>query len=116
MKRIILISFCLLSYLIAFPQIQTNCENKLDTAQIIKIAKRHNAYWTLNWYRPPAIQYDSQQCIWTVVSSKSKHTNRGNCKNTNGCTLVKTVTLEIDGKKKKAISRKQKKKCYPNYE
>lgn len=96
---------------------QTNgCENRIDTTQVIIIAKRHNAYWTSDWSAQPGIKFDAQSCTWTVVSSKSRYTNRGRCKRTNGCTLVKTETLIIDARTKKVLSRNNNKKIYPNYE
>ena len=96
---------------------QTNsCNNRLDTAHVIKIAKRNNAYWQRTWLAQPTIKFDEQNCTWTVVSSKSSHTNRGECQYTNGCTLVKTVTLVIDAKTKKVLSKNTHKKLYPNYE
>lgn len=55
-------------------------------------------------------------CYWQVKVSTSRHTNRGNCKRTNGCTLVKMTNLYIDPDSGKIAHRKTRKKLYPNYE
>lgn len=96
---------------------QTNvCGNRLDTAQVIKIAKRHNAYWNINWYAPPAIKFDRKNCTWEVVATKVKHTDRGECKDTNGCTQIKQVTLIIDAETKRVLSKDKTITVSPNYE
>lgn len=88
----------------------------LDTMQVIQISKRHHAYWTEYWVSPPAISFDEKERTWTVHSVKTEHTNRGECKHTNGCTVVKSVTLVIDDKKDKVVSKTKEKKIFPNYE
>jgi hypothetical protein len=89
---------------------------KMDSTQVIRKAKRHHAYWTEYWVSPPALSFDEKERTWTVHSVKTEHTNRGDCKNTNGCTVVKSVTLVIDDKKDKVVSKTKEKKIFPNYE
>jgi hypothetical protein len=115
MKKAILITIGLIHCLFAFSQ-TTASANQLDTAQVIKTAKRYNAYWIVDWYAQPSLKFDELSATWTVVSSRSKHTARGQCKHTNGCRLVITVTLVIDARTGKVKSRKKTKKIYPNYE
>jgi hypothetical protein len=115
MKKFILTTMGLIHYLIVFSQTRV-CENRLDTTQVITLAKRHNSYWNKDWHAQPGIKFDEQNCTWIVVSTKSRHTNRGQCKHTNGCRLVKTVTLVINARSKKVLSRDKKKKLHPNYE
>ena len=105
----------LLSFNFVFTQ-ESNCENRLDSTKVIKIAKRHNAYWNKKSQGVPYVTFDKQKCTWTVVSTIYRHTNRGHCKNTNGCTFVKKVTLVIDAYSKKVISKTKWQKLYPNYE
>lgn len=93
------------------------CANNLiDTATVIKIAKQHHAYWTNKLALKPIISFNSSKYEWKVESSKHKHTNKGNCKHTNGCTQIKTVTLIIDDKTKKVKHKKKTKQLMPNYE
>ena len=110
----------ILLLLIAFPVLgfsqQVNCISALDTAEVIKIAKKKKAYWQVHEQMKPDIVFDVGKCEWIVKSSKTKHTNRGNCKNTNGCTLLKTVTLTIDARTIKIKHKRRRKKLYHNYE
>jgi hypothetical protein len=89
---------------------------QLDTLSVIKKAKKYNSYWTNNCDRDPSIVFDAKHKTWTVHSSKTQHITRGNCKYTNGCTMVKSVTLVISDNKKKVVSKTKEKKKYPNYE
>jgi hypothetical protein len=89
---------------------------QLDSLDVIQIAKRHRAYWTDNWVSPPQITFDEESQNWTVHSTKTKHTQRGECKYTNGCTVVQTVTLVINNQKKKVVSKTKEKSLFPNYE
>lgn len=89
---------------------------KMDTLAVIQKAKRHHAYWNENWVSPPALSFDEKERTWTVHSVKTHHTNLGDCKQTNGCTVVKSVTLVIDDKKGKVVSKTKEKKIFPNYE
>jgi hypothetical protein len=106
----------LLMVLLTMNLSQPVCDNRLDSAAIVKIAKRSNSYWTKNWQYPPDIQFDEKNCEWTIKSTKSRHTNKGGCKHTNGCTEIKTIQLVIDATTGKLKSKTQEKKLYHNYE
>lgn len=92
-----------------------SCANKLDSAAVIKIAKKRRAWWTSENSRT-SVRFDDKTCTWTAKSSRSKHTNRGDCKHTNGCTLIRSVTLTMDASTGKIKSKTKEKKLYPNYE
>jgi hypothetical protein len=115
MKELTLTSLLMMICAMAFSQ-NTICKNQLDTAQVIAKAKRHHAYWNKDSSSPSTISFHAQSCTWTVVSNKSKHSNRGRCKNTNGCTVRISVELTIDANTKKVKMRTKKKTYYPNYE
>lgn len=115
MKEDILTILVMMFCSMAFSQ-SLMCENRLDTTEVIAKAKSHNAYWKRDSSAQPSISFDEQSCTWTVLSHKSKHTNRGRCKNTNGCTVSISVALTIDVKTKKVEMRTKKKTFYPNYE
>lgn len=55
-------------------------------------------------------------CAWYVHLDTYRHTNRGDCKYTNGCTLVKTTRLWLDAETGRLIRRVKSKHLYPNYE
>jgi hypothetical protein len=88
----------------------------MDSLDVVQMAKRHRAYWTDNWVSPPQVKFDEESQNWTVHSTKTKHTQRGECKYTNGCTVIQTVTLVIDDQKKKVVSKTKGKSLFPNYE
>jgi hypothetical protein len=124
MKVTIVLLLFLMINLIGFSQ-TSSCANQLDSAEVIKIAKRHNAWWDIkpkkNLYsKKPKIVFDEQNCEWKVFSSKSKQTRIGlcdfsgkNCRDVGGCTVIKNVVLVIDDKTKKVKSKnKSKKKRY----
>ena len=89
---------------------------QMDSLDVVQLAKRHRAYWTDNWVSPPQITFDEESQNWTVHSTKTKHTQRGECKYTNGCTVVQTVTLVIDDQNKKVVSKTKEKSLFPSYE
>lgn len=115
MLKILIVNLFLFNSLLYFSQ-KSECKNQLDSTKVIKIAKSHLAYWTSKNQDLPSIIFDKQNCTWTVVSTISRHSNRGECKRTNGCTYVKKVTLVIDAHSKKVISKTKWQKLYPNYE
>ncbi len=93
------------------------CDLQLDSAAVRKIALRKNAYWTEDWLCPaPSMKFDSLACTWTVTSGKWGHTEKGDCKHTNGCTTWTTVVLVIDARSKRKISKTVTTDLYPNYE
>jgi hypothetical protein len=88
----------------------------LDSAKVIRIAKWRNAYWS-NGYSPnPALQLDAVLQEWQVVSTKMRHTNKGKCKFTNGCTEITRLTLILEAKTGKVKSKTKQKKLFYNYE
>lgn len=100
-----------------------DCVNKLDTAEIIKIAKKESAWWDKNpkytWDRKtqrhnyPKVLFDEKNCEWRVYSIKAKQTRKGgcelsgrDCKQSTGCTVTKSITLIIDANSKKIKGKK----------
>lgn len=55
-------------------------------------------------------------CTWKVEIARYRHTRRGECKRTNGCTLVTTTTLWLDTHTGRLRKRTKHKRLYPNYE
>ncbi|MES2478092.1 MAG: hypothetical protein V4561_03340 [Bacteroidota bacterium] len=115
MKKTLLTIMGMLSGFVVFSQTM-DCDSRMDSMRLMNIAIRHNAWWNNEWYAPPSMKFNADNCEWTVVSYKSKHTDRGDCKNTNGCTMSKMVTLVIDARTFKVKSRKKKITVHPNYE
>jgi len=105
----------MLTFAEAFAQNNT-CINNLDTNKVIRIAKRHNSYWTKAWQYKPGLLFKEESCEWMVISHKIKITNKGDCKNSNGCTVTTAVTLLIDATSGKVKDRIELKHVTKNYE
>lgn len=94
---------------------QVICENTLDRAAVKKKAKRLGVRFDHpSWFS--GIGYHKEACEWEAWSAKTRHTNWGDCKHTNGCTVQKTITVKLDAATGKLKSRKKKRSKYPNYE
>lgn len=115
MKNVIFLICFILTFAEAFAQNNT-CINNLDTNKVIRIAKRHNSYWTKAWQYKPGLLFKDESCEWMVVSHKIKITNKGDCKNSNGCTVTTAVTLLIDATSGKVKDRIELKHVTKNYE
>lgn len=99
-----------------YPWTLADPRSQLDTAEVIEIARKKHAYWTSHSLYLPKIKFDHDKAEWVVQSAKTKHTNKGECKHTNGCTTITTVVLIINDKTKRVKSKRKEKKTIPNYE
>lgn len=115
-RRHILLFLLMSTYIsLAFAQ-TNNCNSKLDSTDVIRIARKKNAYPTKDWQFKPRLKFDDLTCEWTVTSGKIQHTERGDCKYTNGCTVITTTTLVINATTRKVVHREQQKQVTHNYE
>ncbi|NLA23338.1 MAG: hypothetical protein GX879_00055 [Bacteroidales bacterium] len=62
------------------------------------------------------VKFDKEKSVWIITSEDYKTTNRGKCKKTNGCTIVRSKTVWIDDKTHKILKKKTSKKKLSNYE
>jgi hypothetical protein len=108
MKNILIICIVFIDSIALYSQ-TISCVNKLDSSDVFVIANRHRPY--LNRSRAlPKISYDGQSCTWTsITASKMKFTN-------SRFRTWKTITLVIDDKTGKILSRKKNKHKVPSYE
>ena len=108
MKNILIICIVLINSIALYAQ-TISCDNKLDTSDVFAIANRYRP--CLNRSRAlPKISHDEQSCAWTsITASKMKFTN-------NRFRTWKTVTLVIDDRTGKVLSRKKEKHKVPCYE
>jgi hypothetical protein len=67
------------------------CVSTLDRAKVIRIAKRHHAWFGYGAIEP-TISLDSASCVWTVNSLKHKNPRRGSKVY---CTRVTVVSVEL---------------------
>ncbi len=115
MKNIFLLLFISINIHLAFSQ-TNNCISKLDSNGVIKIAKKKNVYWTKAWQCLPKMNFDAETCEWHYTACKIEYTNRGDCKNTNGCTVTTRAILVINANTRKVIKLEKKKHVTHNYE
>ncbi len=108
MKNILSICIVLINSIAIYAQ-TISCGNKLDTSDVFAIANRYRPY--LNRSRAlPKISHDGQSCTWTsITASNMKFTH-------NRFRTWKTVTLVIDDRTGKVLSRKKEKHKAPCYE
>ena len=99
----------------AFSQISP-CISKLDSNEVIRIVRKKKVYWTEDWQCKPYLKFDSLRCEWTVTTCKINHTNRGDCKYTNGCTVSTTATLVINASNRRVVSLKKNEHVIHNFE
>lgn len=99
----------------AFSQTNT-CVSKLDSNEVIHIARKKKVYWTEAWQCKPYLKFDELTCEWTVISCKTDHTNRGDCKYTNGCTVTTTATLVINATTRQVVHLEKKEHVTHNFE
>jgi len=91
------------------------CKPGIDSAAVVRIAKKRGVYWTENWACPPRLTFDSLNCQWKLFTCKTKHTTKGDCKYTNGCTVSTTATLVVHALTGQSQVQKRE-KLYHNYE
>lgn len=92
------------------------CASKLDSSDVIRIARKKKVYWAEDWQCKPQLKFDGLRCEWTVTTCKMHHTNRGDCKRTNGCTVTTMATLVINATTHKIVSLEKKEHLTPNFE
>jgi hypothetical protein len=123
--------------------IGNNCANQLDTAEVIKIAKKEIAWWKKKpnklrykvhrnryrlhmircwywFYSEPKIVFDEQNCEWRVYSSKQKGTKKGkangrDCERHPYCTEKVSVVLKIDAKTKSIKTKEEETMIHHNW-
>lgn len=114
-KNILLFFLVSLTVNPAFSQ-TSPCVSKSDSNDVIRIARKKKVYWTEDWQCKPQLKLDESRCEWTFTSCKISHTNRGDCKYTNGCTVTTMATLVIDATRRKVISLEKKEQVTHNFE
>ncbi len=104
-----------------------NCKPKMDSTTVVDylrtknlILKSESVTWEQLSETPslaPKLSFDAKKCQWKVVSvTYGAVTYKGKCTKTNGCTPEIKLTVILDDKTKKVISKKKTTKLHPNYE
>src|SRR3954468_16656587 len=95
MKKILLFLLILINTDSAVSQIN-NCISEMDSNAVIRIARKKNVYWTEGRQYKARFKFYSFRCECILTSWKISHTNKGDCRYTNGCTVATSATLIIN--------------------
>ena len=115
MKYRFVILFCVLLSMQGFAQ-ASECAFKIDSTRVFRKAKLRGIYWTKDWICPPKIKLDTLACTWVFTSCKTRYSNWGDCKNTNGCTIWFSAQMLVDARTGKVVSCTREKTRSHNYE
>jgi len=122
MKYRILILICLLlSTVLAEAKtlpLNDTCTDsaKISRAKAISIAKDKGYYPDANPEITPEVQLDPCYRRWIIRGISYHHSNKGDCKNTNGCTIEERSLIIIHADTGKILFKEKVTKVYPNYE
>ena len=89
---------------------------EITREEAIAIARKKGYYKTGKEWRDPSVELNTATMIWIITSLCYETTHKGDCKHTNGCTIVIRKTISIDAKTGKVIDKKKTRKKTPNYE
>jgi hypothetical protein len=89
---------------------------KMKSEEVVRLMHRHFPIRTRIWNFDSPPLWKPEEKYWIVSVYQYKHSNKGQCKYTNGCTIVRHLVVVIDDSKKKIISQKKTKSFFHNYE
>ncbi|HYG50999.1 MAG TPA: hypothetical protein VD905_08845 [Flavobacteriales bacterium] len=87
-----------------------------DSVDVINYAKKHSERFN---YAPNAtfrVSYNKNNNKWTYKSATTRSSYEGDCKYTNGCTIYRCVTIQVNAMSGKYTIMKDSTKVFPNYE
>lgn len=95
-----------------------NEDKIIQQSQAEEIARDLGLYENLSPYFPPSVRMEKFEdtCCWKISTSSVSQTREGNCRYTNGCTVVVKRFVYIDTQSGKILHRDYERKVYPNYE
>jgi len=89
---------------------------KMKSEEVVRLINRRfpikSRIW--NFDSPPV--WNETEKYWTASVYKYKHSNKGQCKYTNGCTIVQHLVVVINDNDGKIISKKMNESLFHNYE
>ncbi|NOQ75068.1 MAG: hypothetical protein GQ574_23850 [Crocinitomix sp.] len=94
---------------------------KITAEEALAIAREKKLFYKNDWgshYTDsyPKIQQEKGDIYWEFTSQKSGYTDKGDCANTNGCSIIYTRTIKINAVNGKVMGKKETKSIFPNYE
>ncbi len=102
------------------------CNSNFDSVSILKLANTKSwmyknkhlseAQQQISPVYQTKLYFDEAKCEWHITSTKYATTKKGDCKNTNGCTIVYKLTTIVDAQSGKRKGKIKEKKTIPNFE
>lgn len=87
---------------------------RLDTVTVLRKARLGDQR-NLGEIERPSVRF-MEDGNWEVIQLRTSHTEKGPCARTNGCTVIKGVTVVINDRTGRVVSREKDEDVYPNYE
>lgn len=116
---LLIFSFFSSAILMAHPlPLKDTCNEpaKISREKAISIAKSKDYYPDANPEITPEVQFDPCYRRWIVRGIRYTHSNKGDCKNTNGCTVEERSLIIIHADTGKILFKEKTTKVYHNYE
>jgi hypothetical protein len=95
---------------------QTEKIPQMNPESVKVLCQRHFPIRSRFWNFDSAPTWIPTEQQWSMEIYIFKTTNRGECRHTNGCTIVKGVQIQIDDNRKKIIDITHSKMKFFNYE
>lgn len=93
---------------------------QVTAKEAIRIAKDKKLFysneWNLQFNDYPILKAEKGKIYWEIISIKTGYTKKGDCANTNGCSIVYRRVIKINATNGKVIGKKDSKSIFPNYE
>ncbi len=91
-------------------------ESKMKAEDVVRLVQRRFPIRTRTWNFDSLPVWNAAEKKWTISIYQYKHSNRGQCKYTNGCTIVRHLIVVINDNNKKIISKNLNRSLFHNYE
>lgn len=95
-------------------------ESKMKAEDVVRLVQRRFPIRirirTRTWNFDSLTVWNAAEKNWTISIYQYKHSNRGQCKYTNGCTIVRHLDVVINDMDGKIISKKLNESIFYNYE
>jgi hypothetical protein len=89
---------------------------KMKSKEVVRRMNKRFPIKTRIWNFDSHPVWNETEKNWTISIYKYKHSNKGHCKYTNGCTIVRHLVVVINDSDGKIISKKMNESIFHNYE
>ncbi len=114
MNKVFLVFSLFLQFLCAAQSEVEGAEMKFE--KVVRRISRSFPIKSRIWNCPSSTVWNEIEKSWTISIYKYKHSSKGQCKYTNGCTIVRHLVVVINDIDGKIISKKLNESVFYNYE